>query len=191
MPETTLLLDELSDAELFQLTKRENIRAFEVLYRRHWAHLINAAYKRLQSRQRAEDIVQELFITLYQKRNFLEITVSLKAYLSQALKYRVLNEFRAEGIRSTHVKSLFLSDECKNDFVEGLEAKELHKLIEASLAGLPEKCRQVFLLSRREHMSNKEISNELNISVSTVEKHVGRALKTLKGHLKMYLSANY
>lgn len=190
MPETTLLYEQLSDAELFQLTKRENIRAFEELYRRHWAYLIDAAYKRLQSRQKAEDIVQELFITLYQKRNFLEITVSLKAYLGRALKYRILNEFRSEGIRTTYAKSLFLNDVCKNDFVEGVEAKDLHKKIETSLASLPEKCRQVFLLSRREDMSNKEISLELNISVSTVEKHIGKALKILKEDLRNYGSQN-
>lgn len=190
MPETTLLYEQLSDAELLQLTKLENMRAFEELYTRHWAYLINSAYKRLQSREKAEDIVQELFITLYQKRNFIEINVSLKAYLSQALKYRVLNEFRAEGIRSTYVKTLFLNDVCKNDFVEGLEAKELRKKIEDSLAALPEKCRQVFLLSRRENLSNKEISNELNISVSTVEKHIGKALKTLKEDLKKYTALN-
>jgi RNA polymerase sigma-70 factor (ECF subfamily) len=190
MPETTLLYEQLSDAELLQLTKQENIRAFEELYKRHWAFLIDIAYKRLQSRHKAEDLVQELFITLYQKRNSLEITFSLKAYLSQALKYRVLNEFRAEGIRTTYAQSLFFSDVCKNDFVEGLEAKELSKKIELSLAGLPSKCRQVFLLSRRENMSNKEISNELNISVSTVEKHIGKALKTLKDDIRKYTSLN-
>lgn len=186
MPETTLLFERLSDTELLHLMKMENTAAFEELYRRHWSFLIDTAYKRLQSRQKAEDIVQELFITLYQKRNILEITVSLRAYLCQALKYKILNEFRAEGIRSNYVKSLFFNDVCKNDFVEGVEAKELHKKIEDTLASLPEKCRQVFLLSRKENLSNKEISNELNISVSTVEKHIGKALKTLREHLNLY-----
>lgn len=188
MPESTLLLEQLSDAELLKLTKLENIKAFEELYRRHWVHLIDAAYKRLQSRQKSEDIVQEIFITLYQKRNILEITVSLKAYLCQALKYKVLNEFRAEGIRTKYVKNLFFNDTCKNDFVEGIEAKELNKKIEEVLKTLPEKCRQVFLLSRKENMSNKEISSELNISVSTVEKHIGKALKILKENLNIYTS---
>ena len=188
MPETTSLYMQLSDAELFQLTKQENIKAFEELYTRYWAYLIDAAYKRIQSRQKAEDIVQELFITLYQKRNIIEINTSLKAYLSQALKYKVLNEFRAEGVRSAYIKRFFLSDICKNDFAKNLEAKELNDKIESILAGLPEKCKQVFLLSRKENMSNKDISTELNISVSTVEKHIGKALKTLKDNLKHYLS---
>ena len=95
MPNLNLTYNHLSDLELFALVKHENIEAFEVMYKRYWPDLIDAAYKRLQSRQKAEDIVQEIFISLYNKREILEVTVSLKAYLNKALKFKVLNEVRS------------------------------------------------------------------------------------------------
>lgn len=189
MPGTVSLYGQLSDSELFNLTKQDNMQAFEALYQRHWPGLVDAAYKRLQSRQKSEDIVQEIFINLYEKREFLEIIISIKAYMHQALKFKVLNEFRAEGIRSAYATSFFLNNVCKNDFAPYLEVKELNREIEKTLENLPEKCRQVFLLSRKENLSNKEIANELKISVSTVEKHIGKALKALKDHLNAYAAS--
>ena len=186
MPQTTLSYCHLSDMELFALAKHENLQAFEVIYKRHWPELIDAAYKRLQSRQKAEDIVQEILISLYNKRNILELNVSLKAYLSQALKYKVLNEFRSENVRNNYIKASFFMDACKNDFANKLDAKELHSKIDFVVTHLPDKCRQVFHLSRHEQLSNKEIAMKLNISVSTVEKHICKALKALKSNLKTY-----
>lgn len=190
MPNLNLTYNHLSDLELFSLVKHENVEAFEVMYKRYWPELIDAAYKRLQSRQKAEDIVQEIFISLYNKREILEVTVSLKAYLNKALKFKVLNEFRSADVRNTYVKTQFLSDLCKNDFAQEIEAKELNRKIDHLLAQLPTKCRQVFNLSRYENKSNKEIALELNISVSTVEKHIGKALKVLRNNLKTYAYAN-
>jgi RNA polymerase sigma-70 factor (family 1) len=189
MPQTNLPYTHLSDLELFALTKQEDLQAFEVMYKRHWPELIDAAYRRLQSRQKAEDIVQEIFISLYNKRTALEFTVSVKAYLNQALKFKVLNEFRSESVRNTYTKSVFFGNSCKNDFANQLEAKELRLKIERLLAQLPQKCSQVFLLSRNENMTNKEIAMELNISISTVEKHIGKALKALRHELKSHTAA--
>lgn len=180
----------LSDLELFALVKHENIDAFEVMYKRYWPELLDTAYKRLQSRQKAEDIVQEIFISFYNKRAFLELTVSVKAYLSQALKFKVLNEYRAESVRNSYAKGFFFSNKCKNDFANNLEAKELHTKIDRTLAELPPKCRQVFTLSRNENLTNKEIAMELNISVSTVEKHIGKALNLLRNSLNLPAYSN-
>ncbi|HYH14335.1 MAG TPA: sigma factor, partial [Flavisolibacter sp.] len=107
MPNLNLTYNHLSDFELFSLVKHENVEAFEVMYKRYWPELIDAAYKRLQSRQKAEDIVQEIFISLYNKREILEVNVSLKAYLSKALKFKVLNEFRSADVRNTYAKNQF------------------------------------------------------------------------------------
>lgn len=184
MSRPELPYDHLSDLELFKLTSQGNTASFETLYNRYWPELTNAAYKRLQSRQKAEDIVQEIFISLYNKRATLEFTVSLKAYLNQALKFKVLNEFRAEQVRAAYTKSLFLKDFCKNDFANRLETKELADKIHHLLAQLPEQCRRVYHLSRNENMTNKEIAMELKIAVSTVEKHIGKALKMLRERLR-------
>ena len=173
------LYTHLGDTELFQLAKQNNFKAFEELYKRHWLPLVNAAHKRLDYREKAEDIVQNIFIDLYQRRGSIEITISLKAYLNQALKFKILNEYRAELLRMKYQQRFFLAI-CKNDLAMEIEAKELDIKIQKIVSRLPEKCRQVFNLSRNENLSNRDISSGLNISVSTVEKHISKALKTLK-----------
>lgn len=174
---------QLPDSDLFSLTKQNDTEAFEELYNRHWPSLVNAAFKRLDSQAKAEDIVQNIFIDLYERRASIELTLSLKAYLNQALKFKILNEYRGNAIRTKYQKSLFLNDYCKNDFAERLEAKELEVKIAKLLGELPDKCKQVFFLSRKENLSNRAISAGLNISVSTVEKHISKALKILRAHV--------
>lgn len=183
MPETYLLYSNMSDLQLFKLVKQDDRKAFEEIYSRHWAGLMNAAYRRLQSRQKAEDIIQDIFISLYQKRHTLDISISLKAYLYQALKFKILNVLRDEFNRAACQKDLFLKSGSKNDSAEYLEARDLNRRITRVLSILPEKCRHVFLLSRQENLSNKDISADLNISVSTVEKHIVKALKILRADL--------
>ena len=142
-----------------------------------WPMLVNAAYKRLDSREKAEDIVQNIFIDIYQRRSTLQITISVKAYLNQALKFKVLNEYRSSFISSKYRRHLFLNSICKTDLANPLEAKELEIKINKIFSGLPEKCRKVFLLSRSENLSNSQIAASLNITISTVEKHISKALK--------------
>ncbi|NTS42584.1 RNA polymerase sigma-70 factor [Flavisolibacter sp. BT320] len=176
----------LSDAELFRMTQKENdAHAYEVIYYRYWPKLMDAAYKRLSSRQKAEDIVQELFINFYQRRTQIEITNSIQSYLNQALKYRILNEYRSANTHHAYIQ-FFLNTVCKNDLAIPLETKELVQKVEQVLAALPEKCRQVYVLSRKENLSNKEIGERLHISVSTVEKHIVKALKALRHSINAY-----
>lgn len=191
MLQPQLLYENMTDTDLFALVRQEDVKAFEELYRRYWAFLVDSAYKRLQNRERAEDLVQDLFISLYQKRGTIEFTVSLPAYLGTALKYKVLNEFRSEHTRNTYQKTLFSKDFCKNDLVDQIEAKDLHKKVDKILASLPRKCRAVFLLSRKGCRSNKDISRSMQISVSTVEKHIGKALKVLRTSLPEYQGLHY
>lgn len=186
MPGTPLLYTNLADSQLFQLVKQDDIKAFEELYNRYWSDLIDAAYRRLQSRQKAEDIIQDIFVSLYQKRHTLDITVSLKAYLYQALKFKVLNVYRDELTRTACKKEIFFTGQCKNDSAEYCDAKELNHRIGQVLSTLPDKCREAFLLSREQNLSNKDISQGMNISVSTVEKHIGKALRILRNNLRDY-----
>lgn len=181
-----MLYEHYSDTELFALIRQEDIKAFEELYNRHWSFLVDTAFKRLQSRERAEDLVQDLFISLYQKRQVVEFTVSLQAYLGTALKYKILNEFRSENTRTNYKKSLFFKEVCKNDLANQVEARDLNQKVDKILDTLPDKCKKVFLLSRRENQTNKDISRYLDISLSTVEKHIGKALKILRTSLPEY-----
>jgi RNA polymerase sigma-70 factor (family 1) len=186
MPETTLQFKQLSDNELFELIRKDHPGAFEILYRRHWLRLTDIAFKRLQSLQKAEDLVQDLFISLYQKRFETEITVSVQAYLNQALKYKILNEYRSARTRMNYQDEAVSHPVCKNDLAETAETRELRLRIREIASLLPEKCRLVFALSRNLNLTNKAIALQLNISVSAVEKHIARALKIYRTHLEAY-----
>lgn len=176
----------LPDNELLSLVREDDFKAYESLYQRHWPRLFDAAYKRLGSRQKAEDILQDLFISLYKRRNEIDITVSLQSYLNQALKYKVLNEYRSNSVRTAFQKDFFFGSVCKNDLAEIFETKELSEKIENALSQLPPKCRQAFILSRNADLSNKDIAEQMQISVSTVEKHIVKALKILRDSVKQY-----
>ena len=187
MPMRNCLHREISDEQLFIQIKHDDQAAFKELYNRYWSFLLDMAFKPLQSRERAEDIVQEIFISLYQRRKDIHLEVSLKAYLCKALKFQVLNEIRSRMVRETYQKAVIISANCKNDFAINFESKELKNAIDRSVNELPEKCKQAYLLSREEDLSYRDISGELAISVSTVEKHISKALKYLKGSLNLYL----
>ena len=173
----------IPDDQLFKLVKQDDRKAFEELYNRYWFFLLDAACKPLQSRERAQDLVQEIFISLYQRRRSVELTVSLKAYLCKALKFKILNEFRARLVRDGYQKS-FSHTVSIGDFACGVEAKELEQKIDQSVGRLPEKCKKAFLLSRQGNLSYKDISDELAISVSTVEKHISKALRLIRCQLE-------
>jgi RNA polymerase sigma-70 factor (family 1) len=180
MPADKLFYSKAPDSELFRHFKKSDAHAFEELYKRHWSDLVNRAYRQLYSKEKAEDIVQNIFIDLYRRRSTVEVSVALKTYLYQALKFKVLNEYRSQMIRTRYLQNVFFNSVCENDFAKELEAKELATKFESVMDELPDKCRQVFILSRKENMSNRDISLDLNIAVSTVEKHISKALKRLR-----------
>ncbi len=173
-----------SEEELLELFKGNNdSRAFEEIYYRCKPMLIAKARKNFQSPEAAEDLVHDIFLSLYSRINSLELTVSLKAYLQTALKYKMQNEFRNRLIREKHKKFLFFSSSCKNDFANPVEVRECRRKIDSTIASLPEKCRIVFTMSRDYDYSYKDISCNLGISVSTVEKHISKALKALRSNV--------
>jgi len=184
MPKTISSYSGYSEEELLQLFKVKNDqRAFDEIYHRCKPALIDNAYRKLQSRESAEDLVHDIFLSLYAKTEVLEFTVSLKAYLHTALKYKVQNELRNRLVRERHKKFLFFSPNCKNDFANNLEYSECKKKVHSTIASLPDKCRRAFVMSRELDYSYKDISGNLGISVSTVEKHISKALKVLRDNI--------
>ncbi len=184
MPGVMPCYSNYSEEELLKLVKINNDqRAFDEIYARCKPALVDNASKKLQSREIAEDLVHDIFLSLYTKTDVLEFTVSLKAYLHTALKYKVQNEIRNKMVRERHKRFLFFSPVCKNDFASNLEFAECKKKIDSTIAALPDKCRQVFTMSREYDYSYKDISGNLGISVSTVEKHISKALKVLRDNV--------
>lgn len=182
MPETKCLYQTRSDQELISLIRQNQQAAFDTLYQRYWKLLTDFAQSKLQNKQQAEDIVQEVFISLYQRRENIEVS-SVRSYLYQALRFKISNEIRSVNIRKKYQEAIFFGSVSKNDFAIRAEEKELYKQIINTLNILPEKCMQVFILSRTKKLSHKDISTGLSISVSTVEKHISKALKIFRANL--------
>lgn len=179
--------NELSDQELAVFLKKGDHVAFKELYNRYWAIMLNTAYKRLDSRDAAEEVVQELFVTLYTKRENIRENENLEGYMRTALKRKVLNTFRSQQVHNKYLDSVIAENRIETRSADHeLQVKELSRKLEIAASKMPEKCRQVFILSRIEQLSNRSIAEKLGISVSTVEKHISKAMKIMASDFSDY-----
>lgn len=183
------MLQSINDKQLIKLIQSGNSKAFEELFGRYWELLLAAALHRLQSRDLAQDVLQELFVDLWEKRETLAIHTNVKGYLNRALKNRIINKIKSEAVRDKYEKMILEHYEVNNlstghRFSEQVLKEEIRK----ETAKLPVRCREVFELSRMEQMTHKEIGEQLNISPKTVENHIGKALKILRPKLKQIIS---
>jgi RNA polymerase sigma-70 factor (family 1) len=169
---------DFSDDRLFSLIKKGNEIAFAQLFERYWETLLDTAYKVVGDKDGAQDIVQEVFTAIWNKRSSLDIT-NIPAYLHQSTRHQVFTYIRRNRMVITDFS--FLEGPIQiNDTEEQVNFNELSSRIEDSISSLPEQRQKVFRLSRFEHLSNKEIAGQLNISVRTVENHISKALETLR-----------
>lgn len=174
--------DDFQDSELLLKLSHDDERAFDEIYRRYWNIMFHSAFNILQEREACLDIVQELFIWLWEHRISLNVT-SLKPYLMVAVKFKVANYIKRGKVRASFFDKLKQIDEPYELIEDDLEVKEMMEIINHFTNQLPNKCREIFLLSRQENLSNKEIAKQLDISVKTVENQMTIALKKLRSSL--------
>lgn len=162
---------------------------FEVIFKDFFPRLSAFAFKYLKDIDSSKEIVHDVFVKFWEKRGGLDPDKPLKSYLFTAVHNRCLNYIRDNKKFDTNVEvggeELGLS--AGHDQQKHMEAAELEGKINQILAGLPEKCRMVFQLSRFEGKKYKEIAEELDISQKTVETHMSKALKTLRAGLSDYV----
>jgi len=171
-----------SDEQLMQLIQDDNRLAFKELYQRHWPQLYVRAFNITGEEETCKDICQEVFIWFWENRQRIKITSSVKGYLYSAIKYKVSNYIRNHKVREDYLDKLKNLPE--NYTTENsIELEELQSIIEDFTHSLPERCGQIFKLSRNEYFSNKEIASKLNISERTVENQISIALKKLRRSL--------
>jgi len=169
----------LSDIQLIDRLKLDDETALSAIYKRYWEVLYISAYHVLKDRQVCEDIIQELFIKLWNNRCSTCITVSLKAYLFASIRYEVYRQIRTGAVRSDIYDDALQRIHTPAVY-DNIEYKELTARISSVVNTLPEKCREVYKLSREECLSHKEIASQLNISTKTVENHLTKALRQLR-----------
>ena len=175
-----------TDAALWEAVQQGDTSAFSALYERYWRQLFTAAYARLPDRTECEDIVHDIFLTLWTERNRLVIE-KLPAYLAAAVRYQAVRyqqlatagalQYR-ESLETLSQEATFNSGETK------LLGLDLEGRLAAALNQLPQRCREIFLLSRAQHYSNDEIAARLHISRRSVENQLTTALRHLRLTLK-------
>ncbi|HOY16938.1 MAG TPA: RNA polymerase sigma-70 factor [Haliscomenobacter sp.] len=176
----------LNDQEFFDLLSTNAEKAFEWLFRRYFTELCQVVYRVTPDEHLAQDLVQEVLYELWRKRDQLNISTSLRAYLKRAVLNRTLNHLRDNRKWSTEERMPELADQ-EFDPTENLRAEELQKRVDAAIDELPERCRMVFVLSRYEELSYRDIATELGIAEKTVENQVSKALKYLRERLQPFL----
>ena len=176
------------DSELLSmLTNEDNKPAFSELYNRYWNKLFGAAYKRLKSVEAAEEIIQDIFTDLWFRRRELNIKSELPVYLFSAVRYRVINYMHKQAVKNSfEVKGACAYSDLDNSTEETVIANDLKGRIEKHVQLLPDKCRQVYQLSRDQYQSNKDIAQQLSISEKTVENQITKALKRLRTSLNSF-----
>ncbi len=173
-------------SNIFKKIKKGNEEAIDYIFNTYYTSLCIFANKYVENIDVAEDIVQELFIKIWEKREQLNINTSLKSYLFQSVNNSCLNHLKHLKIRDNYKKQINYckTDEFNNDI---LVEEELNLRIYNSIESLPKKCKIIFKLSRFKGLKHKEIAENLSISIKTVKVQIGKALKILRHDLQDYL----
>ena len=159
-----------------------------MFFRTHYNHLCNYANTFLKDRDEAEEVVQNSFATLWEKRESLNISGSVKSYMFSMVQNNCLNVLKHEKVKQKHAgEELALGTDSEETVSNMMASSELEKRIEVALTYLPEQCRLIFKLSRFEELKYAEIADQLNLSVKTVENQMGKALRIMREQLKDYL----
>lgn len=177
------LTNNYTDSELVILLKNGAEDAFTEIYSRYWKSLFQRAYSILRDDDAAKDAVQDVFISLWNRREVVEVAY-LKAYLQQAIRFKVLHFIREERTDSEfYVRLRKVTTEIIAD--NPLLFKEQQNLLNELVNSLPDDCREAFLLSREEDLTYKQIAEQLDISIKTVEKRISKSLKYLRENIGM------
>jgi len=161
---------------------------FEDIYKINYSFLVNVAFGVLKDRDDARDIVQQVFLKLWNLRNEVNFDQNMRAYLHRSVINTALNFIDKN-------KRIVNEEQSADNIFDSLQVKpnsdylsdEVELAIKKAIAALPDKCQTVFSLSRFSDLSNKEIAEELNISLKAVEKHISKALRDLRVSLKPYM----
>jgi RNA polymerase sigma-70 factor (ECF subfamily) len=183
---------QLTDQQLASLLKDDNEDAYKEIYNRFAGVLYGHAYAKLQDREEAKDQVQELFMMLWSRRDQIEADNNLSGYLYRSLQNRILNLIAHNRVASQYVDTQKDLPDANPIIADHLVMEnELKAHIEKEVARLPEKMREIFILSRNLHLSNTEIAEKLDVSEKTVRNQLYNALKILRGKLKAVILLNY
>jgi len=170
-----------ADHELAALLKEGDQAAYEEIYNRYHAALYIHAFKRLQEREECRDIIQELFTNLWLKRQEFVFTGHLSGYLYTAVRNRIFDLLAKNKLKTAYISSI--GEFAQNGGVTTdhlARQNQLKAIIELEIQSLPPRTREIFELSRKGHLTHRQIAEQLDISEQTVKSTVNNALKVLR-----------
>ena len=181
------------DELLQQRLNAGEVTALEYLFHQYYDDLCRYTVVFTKDIAIAENIVQDLFVYLWEHRDTIEIHYSFESYLYQASRYKALNYKRDKARKDTILPFLAVTNNSRISVGadEAIEFKELNQIVWKAIELLPVRCQQIFRLSRTEELSYREIAELMNISISTVDNQVNTALKKIKKHVKQYYPEMY
>lgn len=168
----------------------KDLAQFEQFFKSHYRALNAYAMSLTKDPIHAEDIVQSVFLKVWEKRDNIQIVSDSFFYLKKSVKNEYLNHIEHIRVRKTYTAHvLFHADQCTEDVdsIESMQYSELETALENAIEALPNECKKVFKLSRFEELKYREIADRLGISIKTVENQMGKALKNLRLQLIEFL----
>lgn len=167
-----------------------NIKDFEILFKEYYSELCMFALKYTKNEEAAEEVVQEVFAKIWEKRTFINIKISVKSYLFISVRNKCLQQINHIKIVRKYEKYIDKKDE--NESISPYDAmiyEETLEIFNDALNTLPSKCKKIFTLSRFEGLKYKDIAEELKISIKTVEANISKALKTFRIYFPEYIKS--
>ena len=185
-----LLTEERHNQDLyfFSRLKLGDEDAFDYLFNFYYPGLIVYANKFLVNNHLAEEIVQGVFLKLWQNRRYIEINSSVKSYIFQSVRNKCLDILKHRKIQDDYARQVMEEQELSNEVTwDTYVESELYLILIREIERLPTECQKIFRYSRIRNLTNREIAEKLGISIKTVENQISKALKVLRGALKEYL----
>ena len=179
---------EQKEIDIIDRLNNSDESVIRVLFDEYYQYLCRSIYRVVPDSSISEDIVQEVFMELWKKRESIKITTSIKAYLRRSALNRALNYLRKNKVKFEEEVQIPDHGSLDSGGQSNMEVMELQDRINGIIDELPERCRIIFCMSRFEEMSYKEIAEALSISVKTVENQMSKALKILRTRLQPYLA---
>lgn len=178
-----LFLSEMEEGDLIKQVQQGDRKAFAILYEKYWQQVYNFCNLYLTGRSVAEEVVQEVFIKVWESRDFIRENDNIRGFLFIITRNLIFNQHRKSVNEYFYKMTLLSAMENGYDMEEEIEARNLSEYIDQLIAELPPRRKEIFNLSRKEFKSYKEIAELLQISEKTVENQIGEALKYLKRNI--------
>ena len=169
-----------SEEDLIKYLKEGHQTAFKTVFDQYYRPLTLFALKYIGDVEESKEIVQEFFVRFWTKHEAINIRFSLKTYLYQGVRNACLNFIESNKVVQRHMRGYSKAELSSDNPLENMLAAEQEEILMQAVDRLPEKCRQIFLLSRMEKFPNQAIADQLQISIKTVEAQISIALKRLR-----------